>query len=281
LVLARSGGIQGFLDQQKQLRQITITPSLLGESDAITFLIVCIATLVMAKIERRKFGEYGLPLRRALSKEFCIGTAFGFSAISGTLLAVFLLHGFRITGFALHGTAIFSSATAWVLAFVAVGLFEEFICRGYVQYTLASAVGFWPAAFVISGLFGLAHAFNPGETAVGAISAGLFGILLCFFLRRTGNLWCAVGFHAAWDWGQMFYGVADSGLQPYHNVFSSTFRGPAWLTGGSVGPEASVLTPIALVIVALIFSHYYREDWRPSQQSHSTERESLSVTAAS
>jgi membrane protease YdiL (CAAX protease family) len=125
---------------------------------------------------------------------------------------MFLLHGFRVTGFALHGTTIFSALIAWGIAFVLVGLFEEFLCRGYVQYTLASGIGFWPAAFVMSGLFGLGHAFNSGETVVGAVAAGMFGLLFCLFLRRTGNLWCAVGFHAAWNWGQTFYGVPDSSM---------------------------------------------------------------------
>ena len=92
-------------------------------------------------------------------------------------------------------------------------------------------IGFWPAAFVMSGVFALGHAFNPQETVVGVSAVVLFGLLLCLFLRRTGNLWCAVGFHAAYDWGQTFYGVPDSGIAPYHNLFSSVFNGPRWLTG--------------------------------------------------
>jgi membrane protease YdiL (CAAX protease family) len=195
-----------------------------------------------------------------MGKDFWIGILSGFLAISGTLLTMYLLHGFRVTGLALHGTAILSSLFAWGIAFLLVGLFEEFLCRGYAQYTLASGIGFWPAVFVVSGLFGLAHAVNPGENAVGAIAAGMFGLLFCLFLRRTGNLWLAVGFHAAWDWGQTFFGVPDSGMLPYHSVLSSAFSGPLWLTGGTVGPEASVLTPIALLVVALIFSRRYREN---------------------
>jgi len=71
----------------------------------------------------------------------------------------------------------------------------------------------------------------------------------------------AVGFHAGWDWGQtFFYGVPDSGLKPYHNLLNSAFHGPAWLTGGSVGPEASVFTPTVLLIVAILFSLAYRQN---------------------
>jgi membrane protease YdiL (CAAX protease family) len=213
----------------------------------------------MGRIEHRKLSEYGLPWRQALRKDFWVGACIGFLAISGTLLGMFLLHGFRITGLALHGSAILSSLIAWSLAFLLVGLFEEFAFRGYVQYTLASGIGFWPAALAMSSLFGLLHLVaDANENIVGSAAVVLFGLLLCLFLRRTGNLWCAVGFHAAYDWGQtFFYGVPDSGIVPYHNLFRSAFTGPGWLTGGKVGPEASILTPIVLLVAALVFSRFY------------------------
>jgi membrane protease YdiL (CAAX protease family) len=108
-------------------------------------------------------------------------------------------------------------------------------------------------------LFGLGHFFNSNETARGSATVVLFGLLLCFFLRRTGNLWCAIGFHLGYDWGQMFYGVPDSGIVPYHHLLNSTLSGPQWLTGGMVGPEASFLTPLALLVVAVLFSRYHPE----------------------
>jgi uncharacterized protein len=254
VVIARaSGGDRG---------QITPTPFLLGMNDAVLLLILCVVTWVMAKIEHRRFSEYGLPARQALGKDFWVGSLCGFAAISGTLLTMYLLHGFRITGLALHGAAILSSLVEWSIAFLLVGLFEEFAFRGYIQYTLTSGIGFWPAAVLMSSLFGLAHFIaNPTENVVGSVAVVMFGLLLCLFLRRTGNLWCAVGFHFAYDWGQtFFYGVPDSGIVPYHNLFNSVLSGPRWLTGGTVGPEASVLTPIALLVVALVFSRYYSEN---------------------
>ncbi len=267
-VLIRAGGVQGFREAQKHATELTITPLLMFKGEGMAFLLLCVAALIMGKIEHRKFSDYGLALRQALGKDFWLGAGTGFLALSGTLLTMFLLHGFRITGLALHGTAILSSMLAWGVAFLMVGLFEEFLNRGYIQYTLASGIGFWPAALVMSFLFGFGHYFNPNETAVGAASAGMFGLLFCLFLRRTGSLWIAVGFHAAWDWGQTFYGVRDSGIVPYHNVLSSTFSGPHWLTGGIVGPEASILCPIALLLVALIFTRYYRRVARPSQGAY-------------
>src|SRR5579864_5933285 len=96
-VLIRAGGAHGFLEQQRKANQITVTPLLMGGSEAIAFLVVCFAALVMAKIERRKFGEYRLPVGKAIGRDFWKGALWGFLALSGTLFGIFLLHGFRIT----------------------------------------------------------------------------------------------------------------------------------------------------------------------------------------
>jgi membrane protease YdiL (CAAX protease family) len=244
--------------------QTVVTPFGIGSMEASILLFTGLAALIMAKIEHRKWRQYGLPFAGALGKDFWKGTVWGFVAVSGALLAIFALHGFRITSLAIHGTTILASTAAWSLAMLVVGLSEEFSFRGYAQFTLASGIGFWPAAFVLSGLFALAHLGNNGESISGLLSVSLFGLLFCLFLRRTGNLWFAVGFHAGWDWGQtFFYGVPDSGLLPYHNLLNSTFSGPHWLTGGTVGPEASIFTPISLLVTAIIFSLRYREvKWR-------------------
>jgi membrane protease YdiL (CAAX protease family) len=242
-----------------------LTPAGLSISEGVLFLFPAIAALIMARIERRKWGQYGLPLRSAFGKHFWIGTAAGFAAISGCLLGIFAFHGFHLTGLAIHGSTIASATAAWSLTFVLVGLAEEFCFRGYLQYTLATGMGFWPAAILLSLLFGLAHAGNPGETKSGLLSVVIFALLFCLFLRSTGNLWLAVGFHAGWDWGQtFFYGVPDSGLAAYHNLFNSAFNGPGWLTGGTVGPEASVFTPIVLGIVAILFRRVNRENRYPA-----------------
>jgi uncharacterized protein len=260
-VLIRTGGVHNFVEEQKRLRNVTPTPLLLGGSEAVACVFLGIAAWLMSRIERRKFVDYGLPLRQALGKNFWLGCLWGFLAISGTLLAMFLLGGFRITGIALHGTAILWPLIGWGTAFLLSGLQEEFLLRGYTQYTLASGIGFWPAAIVCSGLFGLGHYFNRGETIIGAASAGSFGILLCLFLRRTGNLWAAIGFHAGYDWGQtFFYGVPNSAIQPTQNLLHSTLNGPLWLSGGAVGPESSIFCPIGLLVVGFIFSRYYREN---------------------
>lgn len=265
LVVSILFGISYFLitghGPRGQVGGFGITPLGLGISEGVLFLFPSIAALIMARIERRKYGDYGLPLRSAFGKNFWIGSLAGFASISACLLGIFALHGFHLAGLGIHGTTIVSATAAWGVTFVLVGLAEEFSFRGYLQYTLTTGIGFWPSAILLSLLFGMAHTGNPGESRFGLLSVVLFGLLFCLFLRRTGNLWWPVGFHAGWDWGQtFFYGVPDSGIKPYHNLLNSWFAGPPWLTGGTVGPEASVFTPIVLALVAILFTRVYREN---------------------
>lgn len=239
----------------------SLSPSVAILSDGAIFLFTGLAALIMSRIEHRKWGDYGLPVRFAFRKHFWLGTGAGFLAISASLFAIFALHGFHLAGLAIHGKTILTATAAWTAAFVIVGLGEEFAFRGYLQFTLTSGMGYWPSAILLSILFGVAHAANPGESKFGLFSVVCFGLLFCLIVRHTGNLWWVVGFHAGWDWGQtFFYGVADSGLAPYHNLFNSSLSGPRWLTGGSVGPEASIFTPLTLLLVAIVFSRFYREN---------------------
>jgi membrane protease YdiL (CAAX protease family) len=142
--------------------------------------------------------------------------------------------------------------------FLVVALYEDFLFRGYSLFTLAEAIGFWPAAVLLSFAFGFIHLRNSGESWVGALAATCIGLFFCLTLRRTGTLWFAIGMHASWDWGESFlYSVPDSGqLAPGHLLHSS-FHGARWLTGGSVGPEGSVLVFVLVAGMWALFDRLY------------------------
>jgi uncharacterized protein len=239
---------------------VKFRPSKVAVPDAFFVCIVTVAAWVMSKIEGRKMGQYGLPLKQGVPKHLWLGLWIGFVASSATVLIIYLLHGLQIARPTIHGTTILMSAAAWGGAFLLSAIAEEFLYRGYAQFTLATGIGFWPAAAALSALFGFGHLSNQGENIIGALSVVSFGLLLCLFLRRTGTLWCAVGFHLGYDWSQtFFYGVPNSGFIPSHNLFHVTLNGPQWLTGGTVGPEASVICPLVLGVVAILFSLRHRE----------------------
>jgi hypothetical protein len=221
-------------------------------------LAAMLPALVLARVERRPWPSYGLPVRQALGKLFWSGALWGFAAITLLLAAMYGLRVFDFGHLALHGVRIVKFATFWGIFFLLVGLFEDFLFRGYTQFTLTRLVGFWPAAVLLSCTFGLIHLQNGGEQWAGLLAAAAIGFFFCLTLRRTGSLWFAVGFHAAWDWGEtFFYSVPDSGTIFPGHLLKSSFHGPRWLTGGVVGPEGSVLCFVVIAVVWAAFSKRY------------------------
>jgi len=217
-----------------------------------------IPAVVMARIEKRTWGVYGLPLREAFGNRFWAGAIWGFLGITLLLAILHVLHAFNFGHVVLHGARILKFGVFWGAVFLLVGFFEEFFLRGYTQFTLARGMGFWPAAALLSIAFGLAHLKNPGEAWTGALAAGFIGLFFCLTLRRTGSLWFAVGFHAAWDWGEsFFYSVPDSGQVSPGHLLSSSFHGSRWITGGSVGPEGSVFCFVVVAVTLVAFAKAY------------------------
>jgi len=222
------------------------------------FVAAVIPALVLARIERRPFSAYGLTSSQAFGKPFWVGTAWGFSSITMLMGALYGSHAFNFGHLALHGVRIAKFAAFWAVMFLLVGLFEEFLLRGYTQFTLTRGIGFWPAAAVLSCAFGLIHLWNGGERWTGLLAAAAIGFFLCLTLRRTGSLWFAVGFHAAWDWGEtFFYSVPDSGMVAPGHLLSSSLQGAPWLSGGSVGPEGSALCFVVIAITWIAFDRAY------------------------
>ena len=101
------------------------------------------------------------------------------------------------------------------------------------------------------GLPGVGADSNPNLLATPNVTQKKFSQFV-FDLLQTGNIWFAIGTHAAFDWGETFvYSVPDSGLPAQGHLFNSSFHGPFWLTGGSVGPEGSAFAILVLLIGAL------------------------------
>jgi membrane protease YdiL (CAAX protease family) len=216
--------------------------------------------LVLASLEGRPFASYGLPLRGGFGKSLWIGMLWGIAAITVLMLG---LHGVGVFDFgtlSLHGLRIVKFAAFWGVLFLLVGFYEEFLSRGYTQFTLTQMVGFWPSAVLLSIGFGAFHLGNPGENWTGILGAASIGFFFCLTLRRTGNLWFAVGFHAAWDWAESYlYSVPDSGgISPGH-LLKASLHGARWLTGGSAGPEGSVLLFGLIALLWLVFDRVYPE----------------------
>ncbi len=219
--------------------------------EVFCFTVVFGAALIMAQIEGRSPGAYGLPLSGAFGKLFWQGCLIGLVEISVLVGLIAVFGGYSFGDIALHGKELLRWGILWAVFFVFVGLFEEFTFRGYTQYTLAESIGFWPAAIVLSCSFGAVHLGNPGEGWVGAAGVVTIGLIFAFALRRTGNLWLVVGWHASFDFGETFlYSVPNSGIVFEGHLSNASLHGAKWLTGGTVGPEGSVFSFLTMGILA-------------------------------
>lgn len=212
-------------------------------------LLVFAATWVMARFERRWVFWYGFESEGGLWR-LLAGAGCGFVSLSALVGALWL-----------HGSLAFDHVTspgglsvclyaaeAGVISLL-VGLVEESGHRGYLQFTLTRAIGFWWAALILSAGFSLAHAHKGMETPFGLVGIGLVGLLFTLSLWYTRSLFWAVGFHAAWDWGHdFFYGWAEP--VPGHLMTARAIGDPLW-SGGTAGAEASVMILPLLALLML------------------------------
>lgn len=152
-----------------------------------------------------------------------------------------------------------------VYAAAALGLVPCLI----VHLKCGARSAFWQAAWVTSTFFGLYHTTNGGENWIGIFAAACIGLVFCVSVRVTGSAWWAIGCHAAWDWAEtFFYGTADSGMGGQGHLLSASPAGsPVW-SGGSDGPEGSVLV-IGVILLLLVFllAQYGRSKLRMENSS--------------
>jgi membrane protease YdiL (CAAX protease family) len=245
--------------------------------DGASFAAAALASWALARIERRRFGVYGIGRNRL--GDFIPGAFWGLAMLSVLVGVLRATHHLVVDSRALSGSAVFIYGAKWLLAFLCVGLLEEYLSRGYLQYTLtrgmftmaerispehARAIAFWSAAVIMSCLFGAGHLLNPGETAPGITAVFLAGMVFSYALWHTGSLWWAIGFHMAWDWAQSFlYGVPDSGFLSAGRLFNTHPAGNTLLSGGTTGPEGSVLVLPTLLLVMVIIRFTARPGAQP------------------
>lgn len=209
---------------------------------------VFLVTGIAAIAERRRVDSYGMPVEQAFGKFFWKGMLAGLLVVVFVAGAMILTGGMALHGLALHGNDIGKLGLLWLVANILVGIGEEYTFRGYALRSLWRGAGFWPAALIVSAIFAWDHLEKPGENAMDIGMLFFLALTLCISVRRTGSLWWAVGWHAAFDFGQLFLiGTRNGGQMPVGHLFEVTFPGPAWLNGGELGTEASVfMVPAAI-----------------------------------
>jgi hypothetical protein len=215
------------------------------------FLVLGVPVLVVAYrflvrwLERRDVTELG---RTGAPRELATGLAIGFALFAATIGAIAILGGYSITGRN-------SLATIAVpLTAAAAAAFSEELVMRLVLFRIAEEwLGTWAAIVISSALFGLLHAGNPHATVWSTAAITLeAGTLLAAAYMRTRRLWFPMGLHAAWNFTQGgIFGVAVSGTTS-EGLLRGDLHGPAWLTGGTFGAEASAVAVVVCLTCAVL-----------------------------
>ena len=226
---------------------------------ALQFLtegIMLAVPLAAWRIMRYRWEDLGLrDFRARFKKDGVVGMALGFAACSAIFLLLLAAGNVVVEGV---NSPFSLSLFAWVLVFVAVGIAEEVMTRGFIMSVLRRTNSRFLVIVVPSLIFGLIHLTNPNVTLLSVVNIVLLGIALSLMYYKSGNVWMCIGFHIAWNLFQsVVYGMPVSGLDVPAFLVSAYPVGNL-LNGGGFGIEGGVLTTVAAVSVMAFTLFYYR-----------------------
>jgi membrane protease YdiL (CAAX protease family) len=212
----------------------------------IGMVIVLLAYIgVVRVIERRPVKE--LATKRAVP-ELGMGLLLGAIIFVITIGILALLGYYRVIG-----TNPWISVLPALVAAISAGVIEELWFRGIVFRNVEEWLNTWWALAISALIFGIVHMANPGATLWAGLAVAIeAGILLAAAYIYTRRLWLGIGMHIAWNFVQSgIFGVAVSGTE-YGGLLSGTLSGPALLSGGEFGVEASIFTVLLSLLVSAV-----------------------------
>ena len=220
--------------------------------------ILCLG-FCRAKLDKRSFVSLGLR-RPRLGSNLARGLLAGFLSIAVIWAILWVTGAISVNGWsaAARGPNVIFALLGYLIAFAAVGFFEEFLFRGYTLHNLTNWLG-WRAAVIIQAtIFALVHLGNVATAsnqarvaALGAMpSIFLIGIFFALSYRKTGSLWFPIGFHAAWNFSLgCLFSLPVSGIKTFQLLDVQT-QTQNWMSGGSFGAEGSFfLLPVLLALI--------------------------------
>ncbi|SDT37033.1 CPBP family intramembrane glutamic endopeptidase [Actinoplanes derwentensis] len=183
---------------------------------------------------------------RALTR----GTLGGIGLFTTTVLAIAIFGGFGLDGWGSFGGML--SVFGLMMAVATV---EEVLFRGLLFRMIEDRRGTWTALAVSAAIFGLLHLVNDPTAIFGGVAIIAAGLMVAASYVATRALWVPIGLHLGWNFAEGgLFGVEVSGSDNATlGLLRGVFDGPAILTGGSFGPEASVFAVLISLAAAWWF----------------------------
>lgn len=220
-------------------------------ADATTMILTAAAALLayywfVRAVEKRDVTE--LSLSFAL-KELSLGALLGTALFSTIIFILWLLGYYQILA-----VNMVQEIIPWLVIGIISGIFEELLIRGILFRIMEESLGTWIALTISALIFGALHLANPNATLWAGLAIAIqAGIMLAASYVYSRRLWLPIGIHFAWNFVQGgIFGVAVSGIES-KGLLQSTLSGPALLSGGEFGAEASIFAVIACLAAGVFF----------------------------
>ncbi|MBW6474915.1 MAG: CPBP family intramembrane metalloprotease [Anaerolineaceae bacterium] len=235
-------------------------------------VVVIILSFLLAGwlLDRRKFVDFGFHFSRRWWLD--LGFGLGLGAILMLLIFLIELAAGWITVESYIRTSGNSFVGGWLAAlvgFIAVGIYEEMLSRGYHLRNLAEGLnwgilgkcgGLWAGYLISSSVFGLLHAANPNSSWISTLNLILAGLFLGLGFVLTGELAIPIGLHITWNFFQgNVFGFPVSGSRSGTSLISIQQAGPDLFTGGAFGPEAGLVGIFAILVGSILTVIYVRK----------------------
>ncbi|MCW4459911.1 CPBP family intramembrane glutamic endopeptidase [Microbacterium sp. MPKO10] len=206
-------------------------------------LAIAVYAWVVRRTEHRAPAEVSL---KSAAPSVAWSTGAGI-ALFGAVIGLIALGGF----YAINGLGSPANALGLLGFMAGAAVSEELIFRGILFRIVEEWTGTWIALVLVGLLFGLVHLLNANATLVGALAIAIeAGGMLTAAYIATRKLWVPIGLHFGWNLAaSAIFSTELSGSGAPTGLLDATTAGPALLTGGDFGPEASVYA-VALGMLA-------------------------------
>jgi membrane protease YdiL (CAAX protease family) len=168
----------------------------------------------------------------------------GVVAIGVTILALYATGHYEVVTFRGFGLAGDVLGMLWVAA-----VLEEVAFRGILFRLLEERIGTMAAAVGSALVFGVVHMSNNGAGWLTLLMVFLGGLMWALLFVLTRNLWVTSANHFCWNSTIFAIGVPLSGDADVRAKapFETVYHGSTLWTGGTFGPEDSLIN-IAILI---------------------------------
>lgn len=266
-IVAVTTVIPTLVMEQAHLLDKEDTP--VGLPGLMIFLLVPFTMLGLAiwgwirVVERRPLATIGL--RGAAPKRtFLFGHLVGIAATSAIVAGIWAAGAMDAGAVspALQSPTALASIALLLVGFALQSSVEEIVFRGWMLSAVAHKFGVVTAIVFTSITFAFLH-YNPHQPWLVSTNTALFSVFACAWALRTGNIWGVMGWHAGWNWLlAVGFELRVTGIDAHLPALLIRMipHGPDYLTGGTDGPEGSVMCTAFLLAGTAFFALMRRRD---------------------